>query len=80
MFRGLNEQMRQDVYNTMMYVGTSLQDSEASITDAHKLHAENREIIFRCVLRNPPGFLAILENGLGVLSTNTLLLASDSQG
>jgi hypothetical protein len=46
-FRGLNEQMRQDVFNTMMFVAASLQQTEVEIADAHRLHAEQREMFFR---------------------------------
>lgn len=46
-FRGLNEQMRADVYNTMVFVAESLQDIESTALANQTPHTKERLARFR---------------------------------
>ena len=46
-FKGLNEQLRQDVQSTMTYVGRSVEASESRALDAVVAASETRVEVFR---------------------------------
>jgi len=49
MFRGLNEQLRKDVQDIMVYVARSVEASETRALDAVVAASEARVQEFRCV-------------------------------
>ena len=48
-FRGVNEQLRQDVQSVMVYVGRSVEASESRALEAVVAASESRVEAFRCV-------------------------------